>query len=151
MKTYKFIFILIALSSMLIISSCGKDDSTPDTEGTVETTEQAVEGTAEEMTEAAAEGFDAIKDQFVETAQATVDTWTTQVGDLIARKEALPDLAQKPLEEPMKNLTDAKDDLVNKFSDLTGSTEENFEENKTNFTKSVDVVKDTYNSVLSLF
>lgn len=151
MKNFKTIFILMIVFVALVLTSCGKKEETTDLQGTADAVEETVDNTVEEATEAATDTFGAMKDEFVTTATETVNTLSGQVGDLIAKKAALPDIAQQPLNKPMKKLTEAKDDMVESLSDLTNSSEGNFEEKKTGFTKSVTTVKDTYNSVLRLF
>ena len=137
---------LLALSVAILalMIGCGaKEDTTADATAKVaETTEEAVETVAE--------GFEAIKTEYVAAITTTVDEWNTKIADCEAKLTAMPEVAQKPLAEPVKALKDKGAALAASVAGLEGATEETFEAEKTKVEASVGEVKTAYDKVMDL-
>jgi len=141
---------LLALSvaMLALLIGCGaKEEQTADVP---DATEKVAEAT-EEAVETVAEGFEAVKTEYVAAVKTTVDEWNTKIADCEAKLTALPELAQKPLTEPVQTLKDKGTALAAQVVGLEGATEETFEAEKTKVEESVGEVKAAYDKVMGLF
>jgi predicted nucleic acid-binding Zn-ribbon protein len=146
-RMLKLLALSVALLALLI--GCGAKEDTATTDAT-ETTETAAE-TTEEVAETVAEGFEAVKTEYVAAVKTTVDEWNTKIADIEAKMTALPELAQKPLTEPVQNLKDKGVALAAQIVGLETATEETFEDEKIAIDESVAGVQSAYDAVMTLF
>ena len=111
------IWILTALLSVAVMFAlgCGTTEQdaateTPDTEAT-------------EMAEPVLSAFEQMRNEFAGTAEATLAEWGQKITDLEAKKNSLSEVAQKPLEEPMKMLLEKRDALTTQVQGLATADE----------------------------
>ncbi len=143
MKTITIVLMLML--SALLFGACGTAEDTADvkTDAAVEKTEKAVEAVA---TSATATG-----EEYVGMAAKTVDEWTGKIEEAKKKMDALPAMAQKPLEEPMKTLVAKGEALTAQFDKLKAADVSTFATEKDGMEKSVTEVKDAYSKVEGLF
>ncbi|MDF1545840.1 MAG: hypothetical protein P1R58_12170 [bacterium] len=141
MKSKLSLALLILSLLALLAAGCGKEaDKT--------------EGAEDEVTETAsdmASAFDSVKEKYLVDAEKMVMEWNDKVSSLEEKKNALPELTQKPLEEPLKAVMASKATMDEKFNDLKGAGEENFDEQKAAFEGSVVELKTGYENLMGMF
>lgn len=132
---------LTVLCAFLIVG-CGKSD------GDTQSKSYETTGDAASKVEST---FASMKSSYVAEAQKLVTDWGTKVSGLEEKKSSLPAIAQKPLEDSFKALTDGKAGLDEKFNDLKGANEDTFDGKKEEFTQSVSKLSGIYDGLMSKF
>ncbi|MFH1687690.1 MAG: hypothetical protein ABIE70_09240 [bacterium] len=145
-KWISMLTMTVALLVMVVLG-CGKADENAADHSAETTATQGMEKAGETVIAA----FDQMKADYVEKAEQMVTEWETKIGDLVAKKGALPKMAQKPLEEPMTMLEDQKGALIAQFDKLKGADEETFDTEKAAFEQVTSSVSDAYAKVAGLF
>lgn len=139
--------VALVLVAFVFAMGCEKseDRSAADTAG--ETTAD-VAGEAVEKTEVS---FAETKDAYVKTAKAAVAEWDGKIEKLVEMKDALPEAARKPFEEPMSNLLSSRDDVSKKFAAVENSGEDTFEEKRSELDSAMGNLENAYQKAASLF
>jgi hypothetical protein len=141
------IILTVLFSAAIMLAACGTAEQDAATQMGQEATE-AAQGSIGQATEAA---FADMKTKVCSTAQGMIDEWNQKITDLETRKAALPEMAQKPLEEPMKVLMDKRDALGEQFKVLEAADEASFPAEQEKLQQSMAEVGEAFNNVTSLF
>lgn len=141
--------LIAALVFALLVIGCGEEGDTTETQSSEAT--EAAGAIVDEAIEEAADAFAALKEEYLAGAANIVFDWDGKISSLEEKKNGLPELAQKPLEEPLKAVMDSKAALDSKYDDLKGAGEDTFNEKKDAFEGSVGELKTGYESLMGMF
>jgi hypothetical protein len=131
---------MLFFATLMCMVACGTGDQ-----------EATHESAGEAGGETAASGFQAMKAEYVAATKTMVDEWNTKIEELVAKKSALPEMAQQKLEEPMTALLDQRDNLNSQFEKVQGAGEETFATEKTALETTIGELRGAYDGVAALF
>jgi hypothetical protein len=153
MKSGSYVTLMILPMLALLAIGCGGESAKTDaTSGEkVAETKEKTGNAGEEAINNAEAAFESLKGEYVSKAQGLVSSWKDKLTDLDGKKTSLPELAQKPLEEPFKTVMDKNDELKDGLGDLKSAGEDTFDEKKAAFEKVTGELESSYESMLGMF
>jgi len=149
-KKLYIVFAIMAVMAFLAFGCSGDAEKTENAaEKKIDNATEKVEAVAGDKVEEVASKFETIKEEYLDGAKKFVAEWDTKLSDLETKKNSLPEMVRKPLEEPFSNLKENKVKLDDNFNSLKDAGEDTFNENKTAFEGSLDQLKSGYDGLMS--
>jgi len=153
MKSKLYLALLVTpILALLAIGCGGEGEKTeiPSNEKIEETTEDAG-APVDEMVEETKNEFESLKEEYIKKAEKLMSSWDDKLSSLEEKKNSLPGITSKPLEEPYKAVMNSKTELDHKFSDLKDAGEDTFNEKKNAFEGSLEELTSGYGNLLGMF
>ncbi len=151
MNTKTLLLLVLSMALVAMMIGCGAQEDTATVDDVADKTTEMAGDAAEGAADVVAEGFDAVKAEFCGGMKTTVDEWNVKIADCETKLAAMPEIAQKPLAEPVKTLKAKGAALAASVTGLEGATEETFDAEKTKVEASLGEVKGAYDKVMGLF
>ena len=143
LKQFRFV-VLVALAGVLVMG-CTKGEDNADADAV------KVKSAADKPVSEVVSSFEETKNTYLGAVKSTVKEWDGKLDALLGAKDALPAVAQAPLEEPMKTLLSRRDDVSKKLSAVESSTEDSFEAKRSELNSALDSFSGAYKKVADLF
>lgn len=147
MSFKRFQFVATFLLTALFVIGCSKSD-----DDSAATTDKATKSAAETPAAAgdATDTFERAKAAYISTVRTAMDDWNQKITALEEKKNALPELAQAPVNAPMQELLDMRDVLGQKIESLENSTEESYAATQSEVDRELGALNTSYDKVVGL-
>lgn len=147
-KSLRLIAVLMLALVCVVGCSNGDSDSAKDAAADVKA---AAGDMGKKAADAVASSFDGLKGAYLGTVKTALGEMGKKVEGLVARKDALPEAAQKPVEGALNSLLASHENATKKLSEVENANEDNFEAKRSEMDSAMGDLKSNFEKAASLF